>query len=159
GELHRRHPHPTGGGMHQHPLPGLDARQNRQPIQRSQKHHRHTRGLHQRPPPRHHGHQPRIHHRLTTHHPPQPHHRTPHHHPPAPRTPHRQSLDRGTALDDHPSPLSSKLAAAGIHPQGHQHIPEVHPDRSHRHPHLPCGQLHRPGRVHHHVLQRAPTAG
>ena len=135
--------------MHQHPLSGLHIRQYGQPVPRRQEHHRHTGGLHRRPPRRHRGHQPRVDHRLRTHHPQQPQH----------GIAHGQALDPGADLDDDPRALGPQLPTAGIHPQRHQHIPEVHAHRSHRHPHLPSGQLHRPGRGHHHVLQRAPTAG
>ena len=149
GQLHGRHPHPSGGGMHQHPLAGLEAGQHRQPVQRGQEHHRHAGGLCQRPSRRHRGHQPR--------HPPPP------QNPTTPTNPNTaiangKPCHAGPDLEHHARALGAELSAARIHPQRHQHIPEVHPDRGHRHPHLPGGQLHRPGRGDHHVLQGAAAA-
>src|SRR6185437_2532970 len=148
-QLHRSHPHPTRARMHQHPLLTTQPSQHRQAVPRRQKHHRHTRSLDQRPPRRHRDHQPRIHHHLSTHHPQQPHH----------RITDRKPADTGTNLDHNTGTLSTQLPTTGIHTQGHQHIPKVHPHRSHRHPHPARSQLYPRLRLHHQILQSATTPG
>ncbi|CAG6919849.1 hypothetical protein PICSAR10_03555 [Mycobacterium avium subsp. paratuberculosis] len=149
GQLHRGHAHSAGGGVHQHPLAGPQPGQHRQPVQRRQEHHRHARRRHQRQTRRHRGQQSLIHHRFGPDHPQQPHH----------RVADGQAGHRGPHLHDHTGAFGAQPAAAGIHAQGHQHIPEVDPDRGHRDPHLPVRQFRSRAPADHQVPQRALAAG
>ncbi len=149
-QLHRRHPHPTGGGVHQHPLTGLHARPAPDNPYNAVKN---TTGTPAACASDHAAGTAVTNRASTT--------------ASEPTTPSNPITASPTASPSTPGPTSTttpgtlgpQFAATGIHPQRHQHIPEIHPDRGHRHPHLPGGQFHRPGRGDHHVLQRAATAG
>lgn len=135
--------------MHQHALPAAQPRQHRQPVQRGEEYHRHAGGRDQRQPVGHRCHQSLVDHRLGADDPQQPHD----------RITDGQPGHVGGDLDDHTGALGPQLAAAGIHPQRHQHIAEVDPDRGHRHPHLPRDQFGSRARAYDEVLQGALAAG
>ncbi|CAG7461942.1 hypothetical protein PICSAR190_04511 [Mycobacterium avium subsp. paratuberculosis] len=149
GQLHGGHAHPAGGGVHQHPLPGPQPGQHRQPVIRRQEHHRDAGGLSHRPAGRHPGHQPAVDGGFGAHQPEDAHHRVTDGH----------IGDTGADLGHDPGALGAQLGRTRIHPQRHQHIPEVHPGRGHPHPHLPGCQLRGGVFLHRQVFERPGVAG
>ncbi|RFZ41841.1 hypothetical protein DAVIS_02359 [Mycobacterium marinum] len=64
-------------------------------------------------------------------------------------------------LDHHARALpAQRRGLPGVHPQHHEHIPEIDPRRGHRHPHLPRPErrLRLWVRLHHHAGERAFAA-
>ncbi len=135
--------------MHQHPLARPQSGQHREPVVGGQEHHRHAGGLSHRPPPRHPRDQPPIDGRLRTRQPEDPHHRVADGH----------IGDAGTDFGHDAGALGTQLRGTGIHAQRHQHVPEIHPGRGHRHPHLSGFQPRRRVRLDRQVLQRPGVAG